>query len=184
MIAPEYCCIMEDTVKMFVAGAKKIARIKGLSQGKIAEGTKGVAGLKGRQGTISSYFIGRTRPKPEVMQAIADFLEVSFEKVLEIGRQESKKTINSSLTEEQVRQMIREEQRTKEEPSDITTELHRKVLDKFKQKELALRINKLLVEIEEIDMETLKDAIPVLNLLKIQAAQEAAKKREAGNNQT
>lgn len=181
MAAPEYCCFMEDTVEIFVAGAKKIAKIKGFSQEKIAEGIKGIAGLKGCQGTISSYFLGRTRPKLEVMHAISDVLGVSFEKVLEVGREELNKPINSSLTEEQVRQIIREEQQSNDRPNDITTELHRKILDKFKQKELALRINKLLVEIEEIDMATLKDAIPVLNLLKIQAKEEAAKKREVSN---
>ncbi len=36
-----------------------------------------------------------------------------------------------------------------QQPTDITTERHRQVIEKFKQKDLALEINELLLEIEK-----------------------------------
>ena len=45
---------MEDHVKIFFIGAKKIAKIMGLTQKEIAKKIIGVAGLKGTQGSLGS----------------------------------------------------------------------------------------------------------------------------------
>ena len=117
---------------------------------------------------------------------LAAVFNLTPEEVMAIGRGESitnspKPEKQNTLTEDEIRKIVREEQQGIASPIDITVERHRQLLDKFKQKELALKIIELLVEIEDMNMETLKDAVPVLKLLKIQAEQEAQKKRPAIN---
>jgi hypothetical protein len=171
---------MEDIVEIFIAGAKKISKIKGCSQASIAKGTKGVAGLKGSQGTISSYFIGRTRPKPEVMQAIADFLKTPYNDILDLGRQEIAKQNHPTLTEDEIRRIVREEQ-SAHQPIDITVEKHRQLVDKFDQKNLAMEINEELIELERLDKNQLKEILGIIKDRKFRLEQEAQKKRPAAN---
>ena len=154
-----YCCNMEDKVEIFVKGAKKIAKIKRYTQGDIAEGIKNdVPELKGSQGTISSYFIGRTRPKDNTMIAIAKFLQTPYEEILEAGRQVTQ------LGAEDVKQIVAGEMNkysssvpttNLEEYKTQKNHLHHDKIDEFKEQDRALRINSILVEIEKSDFDVL-----------------------------
>ena len=166
---------MEDTVKIFVLGFKKWAKLNKVNQTQIGK----VVGKV--QTTVSDYWNGVSRPSTTMIEKWVDKFNLDYKEILATGRDELKKEQNPTLTEEEIRRMIREERQSEHPPTDITTERHKKLLDRFRQKDLALEINQILIEIEDIDMETLKDAITVLNLLKIQAEKKAAKKRSAAN---
>lgn len=64
-------------------------------------------------------------------------------------------------------------------PIDITTKRHIQTLEKLQQKDIALEITELLLEIETIEPSGLKEARRMLRVLKIDIEQEAAKKRTA-----
>jgi transcriptional regulator with XRE-family HTH domain len=181
---------MENEEKIFRAWLKRHVKIdKKITGKKLSE----LTGIKGP--SITSYHSGRVidgeRIWPtisfEKRVAILQATGVSYEEMIRIGKKELES--DPALSKEEIKAYFKEfvkeagwGETNPPLPTDLATERHRQLLEKFKQKELALKINQLLVEIEEINMDTLEDAIPVLNLLKIQAEKEAAKKRDTGND--
>jgi transcriptional regulator with XRE-family HTH domain len=174
----DYCCDMEDNVKIFIAGAKKVAKIKGFTQKDIAKGVKNyVPGFKGSQATISSYFVGRTRPKQTMMQAMANFFKMSFEEIMEIGRKELepqqteltgkdlKKIFSENIWKEALEQIV---EKKISESSKITSfkdkinAPHHELVDDFEQPELAYELNCLLREIEKKKRSRLKKIKQIL----------------------
>ncbi len=75
-----YCNFMEDKMKLFRFGVKKIAKVKHYSQIDIAKG------IDSKQATISSYLRGRTQIPSEIIQNITTFLKTPYEEILETGR--------------------------------------------------------------------------------------------------
>ena len=64
-------------------------------------------------------------------------------------------------------------------PTDITTERHRQVIERFQQKDLALEINEELADLEDLDASQLKEILGLIKDRKFRLEQEAAKKRTA-----
>jgi len=131
--------------------------------------------------TISSYIRGRTQPGYDARKAILDVTKISREQmmaegkaVLEISKHQDPEIEKRLLELEKRLNQNKEAQRT-----DITTERHRNVIEKFRDKELALKLNEILLEIEKMDSSALKEAETVLSLLKIKIEQEYSKKRAA-----
>ena len=192
LTASKYCCEMEDEVKIFIAGVRKISNIKGLTQIDIYKGIKWPVGLNGSQGTISSYFVGRTRPKKEVMFAIADFLDMGFDEILTIGRKELQPKV-TELTGQDIRNIIDgtlserldeilKTQTVKTMPpgnveifKDTKNAEHHRTVDKFKDQETALEINNILVKIESIEPATLKKIRKTLQI-ELEALEETKRK--------
>jgi len=184
--AIQYCSYMEDHVKIFFIGAKKIAKIMGLTQKEIAKKIIGVAGLKGTQGSISSYFTGRTRPKEPmpIMKAIAEnAFEITYEEVLQIGREEqvkrSKKS-NGVLDETITDAMEVKDDNNVFKLNDLLEAEHLSVIRQFKNKDMACSINKKLVELEALDSIAFAEIIVEIKK-KIDEAK-ATKKRSAAND--
>lgn len=163
-----YCCNMEDEIKIFVAGAKKIAKIKGYTQTDIATGVKGIDGTKGIQATISSYFTGKTRPKPIMMEAIANFLKVPYEEILQAGREAQVPEKFKEFDEERIRKIVREE--TQGETTKPLNDLeeykfqkkHHRKIEEFLDHEKAFQLNEIAVELEKIDPKEIDKAIDYL----------------------
>ncbi len=129
--------------------------------------------------TISSYIRGRTQPGYEVRKAILDITSVPHEKMMADGRAALVKP-NDPAIEKRLSELEKRLNQGKETlRTDIATERHRKVIDKFKDKDLALKLNEILLEIEQMDNSALKEAETVLSLLKIKIEQESTKKRAA-----
>jgi len=176
---------MEDQTKIFTHGLKAWAKIKPRkSQTELAE----VVGKT--QPTISDYFKGEYYPDMDTIQKWVSHYELDFENILQMGREELAKNNPSKPTAEIEERLSKLEKATQnlgldiaevDAPTNLITERHRKVIERFQQKALALEINEILVEIEDIDKDTLKDAVPILNLLRIQAEKAAAKKRSTAN---
>jgi len=165
----KYCCEMEgieDEIKIFIAGAKKIAEMKGFTQEDIFKGVKWPIGLKGSQGTISSYFVGRTRPKKAIRLAIADFFGVNYEDILSIGRQSADKPIHN---DDHIRKVVREEMNQAPASNislfnDARNKEHHETINKFQDQETALRINQKLVLAESIDPKILKKIEKIIDI--------------------
>ena len=107
--------------------------------------------------------------------------DLDYEEIIEIGRHELTKSNSSELNEAEIRRIIREEQQAAQLPINITTERHRQLVDQFQQKDLALEINAELLGLEEIDRDRLRSVLDFIKYQKKIAAEEAAKKRAAAN---
>ena len=163
MITSNYCCEMEDEVKLFIAGARKIAGIKGFSQEDIYRGMKWPTGLTGSQGTISSYFVGRTRPKKETMYAIADFLGVSFEEALTLGRQTLTPPQPDTAQIEQIAERVFDKKMQSDKKihdyQDKYRALHHAKVDEFPEQKKALEMNSLAVDLCKINPREIDEVI-------------------------
>jgi predicted transcriptional regulator len=62
------------------------------------------------------------------------------------------------------------------EPTDLVAERHRKLVNKFKQKDLALEINEELLDLEGLDHKKLLSVLDYVRYQKKLAAEEAQKK--------
>ncbi len=60
--------------------------------------------------------------------------------------------------------------------SDITTERHRRTIDEFQNKKLALKINKELVALEKLDRSQLEKMLEIIQDRKFRLEQEALKR--------
>lgn len=140
---------------------------------------------------ISHYHSGRVdngvRTFPnipfEIRKKIVEITGVPYEEALEKGRQilnpQPKEDIENRLSKLEA---ALPSLSNSNKPVDMITELHRNLIDKFKNKKLALELNQLLIEIEKIDPDSLKSAYEALYLVKIKAEREAQKKRPAAND--
>jgi transcriptional regulator with XRE-family HTH domain len=167
---------MEDTVKIFVLGFKKWAKLNKVNQTRIGK----VVGKV--QTTISDYWNDVSRPSTDMIRRWVDEFRLDYDDILAAGREELKKRENPTLNEDEIRRIIKEENQINKQPTDITTQRHRQVIESFKQKELALKLNELLLEIEQIDPFALRDAETTLYLLKLKAEQESSKKKASNND--
>lgn len=85
---------MEDPIKIFVAGLKKVAKIKRVTQ-------EALGNAIGRdQTTISGYYNGKTRPTEDAIKNICTFLNVEYQEILEAGRKISAQD-GLAMTEQQ-----------------------------------------------------------------------------------
>lgn len=133
--------------------------------------------------TISSYIRGRTQAGYDVRTTILDITNVTKEEMIAEGKaaleatKQNKPEIEKRLSELEKRLSQGEESHK----IDITTERHRKVINNFKDKDMALKLNEMLLEIEKMDSSALKEAETILSLLKIKVEQETqnTKKRTA-----
>lgn len=174
---------MENKQKIFAIGANKIRKNKNWSQEFLASKIK-----NGKRGTVSSWLRGRTKFPEERFEEFANIFNTTVEAIMQIGREEKSKQDGFKNRESEIEKRVAEIEKkldsSKENhnTADITTQRHIKTLGKFKQKDLALEINELLVEIEEIDLTALKEARRLLRLLK-KDVEEDLKKRPAANGE-
>lgn len=176
--------IMEDQTKIFTHGLKVWAKIKPKKSqtelGKVVGKT---------QPTISDYFKGEYYPDMDIIEKWVTHYSLDFEAILQLGRKDIAKR-NSTKQSKDIEERLAKIEATLPSLSrqdqatiDITTERHRKVIDKFQNKDLALKLNELLLEIEQMEPAALKEAETTLSLLKIKVEQESAKKRTANGEE-
>lgn len=153
---------MEDTVKIFIAGLKKWAKLNKISQTDLADV------IDKDQTTISNYYRGKTRPTPEIITLWIDHYNLDYEEILNAGRQELQpKTDHQTLTKPVVERMIHE---ALSQPTNDLTKYsrkqnveHHKLIDRFKEPEKALKLNQLIFEIESLDEKALDHIQDYLN---------------------
>jgi len=148
--------------------------------------------LKSSKATVSAYVSGRliygerkfTKIPFEIRQAISEIVNIPYKQILKEGS-EILSLKPASDIEKRLQKLESQYSSTIQsqgKPLDMVTELHRNLIDKFRQKKLAYELNELLLEIERINPESLKSALETLELIKIKAEQEAAKKRTVNGN--
>ncbi len=183
---------MEDIQKIFAIGSRKIAEMKGWSQGYIAGQIK-----NGKQGTVSSWLRGRTKFPPERMQEFANLFQVTEEEVLEIGRKGSQPDPTTSQEITELRAEIQEVKaklpalnikttsKGINNPSNIidyknpNKVKHHQVINEFPKEKEALEMNELAVEYVKKDPNAIKE---IIKYIKFQMSQikEPDQKKTAG----
>lgn len=131
--------------------------------------------------TISSYIRGRTQPGYDVRVAILEVTKISHEQMMTEGKailarpKHDEPEIEKRLSELEKRLSQKEEYPR----TDITTERHRQVIERFRQKELALKINEELAELEDLDKDKLLSVLDYIQYQKKKIVEESSKKRTA-----
>ena len=153
---------MEDIRKIFAFGLEVWGKLNGVYQ-------EDIANLINRdQTTISNYYTGKTRISKKNIELITNHYNLDYEEILKAGRKAYRQKTKTN-----------EPEKNQDELIDITTKRHKQVIEKFQQKDLALKLNEVLLEIERINPESLESALEALDLVKIKAEREAEKKRTA-----
>lgn len=157
---------MEDIRKIFAFGLEIWGKLNGVYQ-------EDIANLINRdQTTISNYYTGKTRISKKNIELITDHYNLNYEEILKAGRKAYRQ-----------KKQTNEPEKNQDELIEITTKRHKQVIEKFRQKDLALKLNEVLLEIESINPESLKSALEALDLVKIKAEREAEKKRTANGDE-
>jgi len=155
---------MEDSVKIFVAGMKKIARLK-----KINQATLGKA-INKDQTTISNYYTYKTRPNHKSISKLVEALGVTYDEILETGRQELhppekfKQLYEMKADIEAIKTKM---EKSNNNQTDIEKHIftkHQQLVQKFpvEQANIAYEINRNLLELAKVkpdDMEEINEVI-------------------------
>jgi transcriptional regulator with XRE-family HTH domain len=128
---------MEDTIKILVVGLKKYAKMNHINQGTLSDA------IGKDQGTISNYFREVTRPSMRTIKILTEFLDVSQDELLDLGREQL------TSHKDEIREMIKAEL-ADQVPDRITRE-HQELVSKFQDKEAGKEANNYLLELEELD---------------------------------
>lgn len=133
-----------------------------------------VLGLK--QPAVSLLLSGKRKTRLIHIKKMATHMGISSEDLLKRSKS-WEFSVNEGLSDMSMDISVVADQ------TDITTERHRQVIGKFQQKDKALKINELLLALEQLSPKALEEAETVLGLLKIKFEQEAAKKRAGNGNE-
>jgi len=175
---------IENEIKYFRAWLKDYVKDRKVITGKALANSIGTSAQR-----ISQFHSGRidngVRTFPTISfderHKIAKVVGIKYDEIIERGKDLIINIKSEILAEEDVRRIIREEQALGNPPTDITTERHRQVINKFQQKDLALEINIELLDLEELDKKKLQSVLDFIKYQKKIAKEEAAKKRTAAN---
>lgn len=175
---------MEDEVKIFVAGMKKVAKLKKVTQKTLAKA------ISKDQTTISNYYKGKTRPKHEYIEIFVDLLGVPYENILNTGRKELQPAISADRLEKAAQEIIEKKlpdleakikadlmKKQSEAENDIKKykikKRHYDVVDQFQDPDKALYLNQLAVKLENLDpneidwaIKTLEDRVKYVRVIK------------------
>jgi len=155
---------MEDIRKIFAFGLEAWGKLNGVYQ-------EDIANLIHRdQTTISNYYTGKTRISKKNIDLITAHYNLNYEEILNAGRKVYPQKIQTTQPE-----------KNQSEPIDITIERHKQVIERFRQKDIALKINEELADLERLDAGQLKEILGIIKDRKFRLEQEAAKKRTATN---
>lgn len=135
--------------------------------------------------TISSYIRGRTQPGYNVRKAILEVTKISHEQMMKEGKEIlAKPTHNEPEIEKRLSELEKRLSQKEECPrTDITTERHRQVIERFRQKELALKINEELAELEDLDKDKLLSVLDYIQYQKKKIVEESSKKRTSNGEE-
>ncbi|WP_289022274.1 hypothetical protein [Desulfobacter postgatei] len=156
---------MEDIRKIFAFGLEVWAKLNGVYQGDIANL------IHRDQTTVSNYYTGKTRISKKNIELITSHYNLDYEEILKAGRKVYHQKTKPEKDQDQ------------DEFIDITIERHRKVIEKFQQKDLALEINEELANLEVLDASQLKEILGIIKDRKFRLEQEIAKKRTKANGE-
>ena len=159
-----------DLQNIFIAGIKKIFDDHNAIKGRVIwSDVANYANMS--SGNLSSIISGKRNFSEEKMKSISDFFGVSHIDVIKIGFNEINKVdVQVAGTEPDVALPGYEKRETQlalpdytdPSPPNNTHTLHENVIKRFQQKDLALKLNEKLVELETINphaLETIYDHI-------------------------
>lgn len=155
---------MEDIRKIFAFGLEAWGKLNGVYQEEIANL------IHRDQTTISNYYTGKTRISKKNIDLIIAHYNLDDEEILNTGRKVYPQKTQISQPKE-----------NQSEPIDITIKRHRQVIEKFRQKDIALEINEELADLERLDAGQLKEILGIIKDRKFRLEQEAIKKKTAAN---
>jgi hypothetical protein len=178
---------MENDEKIFRAWLKKHVKIdRKITGKKLSERT----GIKGP--SITSYHSGRIIDGERVWPSIpfdkrVSILKatgVSYEDMMRIGKNEleSEGVPDREGIKAYVRELLSETSKEGSSKKIISIDQkHAEIIKKFQNRDMALAINQELLDLESIDPDKLKSVLDFIRWQK-KEAEEAAKKRDAGND--
>jgi len=147
----EYYEVMEDEIKIFARGVKYIIKTspkdKKMTQADLAKK------IGKDQSTISGYINGRTRPGVKEIEAITKALGMTYEEIIEAGR------IVDSDFKDDIIKILREQLNISVLPQHRE---HHKIIEQFKDKPFATKINIALVELEDLDRDSLEEVYEII----------------------
>ncbi len=143
---------MEDTLKIFVCGLKRWAKINKVTQ-------TALGNVVGRNQTaISDYYRDISRPTPAMVDMWVKHFDLDYEEILNTGRTELGLTEPGALhagepayTPENVVEI------------DQVVSAHMALVGRFRNKSMALAINERLLELEGIDQIEFARAMTVID---------------------
>lgn len=168
--------IMENEEEIFRAWLKKYVK-----EDKKITGLEISKRLKVTPPTVTAWHSGRKNYKGEkyfphipfnAQEKIIEITGVNHDQIMIEGRK-----ILSPNAESDIEQRLLEIEKRLESPACLITERHRKVIDGFIQKELALEINEELSALERLNPSQLKEILGIIRDRKFRIEQELAKKR-------
>jgi len=165
MLMPNKNCFnvhyMEDTVKIFLAGFKKWAKLHRITQ-------KNICSVVSKdQTTISNYFNFKTRPEPEMVQKWIDHYNLDENEIIQTGRKELQPDILpedriNEIVDKRIAKMNRPENNVIDMGDPVKLELY-KIINDFPNKLQGLELNRLAVQLAKVDPEALKDIIELID---------------------
>ncbi len=170
---------MEDDEKIFRAWLKKVLTRDKIIKGKILADKLGI-GAPTLTGYHSGRIINGERIFPaipfEIRKSILGITKTSYDSMLEIGRSELNP--QQENLKETVRQIIREEIKAPTEP--IKLEPYN-IINLFKDRETAIKINKALIDIERVDPYEYEELAKNIELRHIKILKKNAPVKEKGD---
>jgi len=150
-------------IKPFAAALDHFIRIKGETNDSVGEAVKYPS--KGK--AIDQIRNERSDGKYEYRKAIAKHFGYTLDAFIDFGEA-----------------LILQKNEPPGKPVNVTSlsDLHKALIDKFQQKELALEINSELLTLEAMDPERLKKVLEYIEWQKKKAAEHGLKKRAAGDD--
>ena len=147
---------------------------KNMTQAQLAEST----GLS--KGNISGWESHKYEPSARAIIKFVELFEITADWILFGGNKKERK-ISEQYVPELYEEGSRSNEIKKDELIDITIERHRQVIERFHQKDIALKINEELADLEELSADQLKEILNIIKDRKFRLEQEAAKKRTTAN---
>ncbi len=180
---------IENEIECFRAWLKDYVKDRKIVTGKDLASKLGTSPQR-----ISHFHSGRiddgvrTFPKISIKErrGIAKIVGIDYETAIENGKKIlNKEAIPTSDIEERLAKIeatIPSLSMQVNATVDITTERHRQVIERFRQKELALKINEELAELEELDKDKLLSVLDYIQYQKKKIVEESTKKRAANGD--
>lgn len=152
---------MEDETKIFVGWLVRLIKKDKKIKAKVLAHRIGCDAS-----TISSYVRGRTKPDFETRHTILAATQTPYETMLEIGRRELQ-----PVTQPDILKRLEKLEKKHSEPytdnikdfQSLKNQDHHHKINEFKNQNLALKLNHVLVEIEKLDPSALEEIEDILN---------------------
>ena len=170
--------LMEDTIKIFVIGLKKWAKIN-----KVNQATLGNI-INRHQSSVSAYFKKEARPTKDMIDMWISALNLDSDEILTLGRRELQPP------QDELRKIVQEEIAKQVPPKppptgnvvnyqSLRNADHHQKINEFQDQDLALKINHILVEIEKLDKTALED-IKDIAMVKLNSLLKRAETKRPG----